>query len=278
MLAQIAVAQGELAKIENEVRDLRQNQLRLAQETDAPTEEWIRLCDLVGRLGPQAHQRALALFDQWVREEPSLWQPYLARGVARLHVGQQDRAIEDLRSVEGRVRQYDGRPRLLAFALATQAYASCKGNNTREGERLFAQAKKADKTSMMPHFLRGWSNLQRGRYSAAKADFQMALQLSKATPQAEAHEAMAFLLAVCPNDNVRDGAKAVEHGTRAAELTRHRDWICLDTLGAACAEAGDFDSAVKWANQALERAPPESRDEIRQRVGLYREGRPYHLE
>jgi Flp pilus assembly protein TadD len=58
----------------------------------------------------------------------------------------------------------------------------------------------------------------------------------------------------------------------------HQDWICLDTLGAACAEPGDFDSAVKWANQALERAPPESRDEIRQRVGLYREGRPYHLE
>ncbi len=99
----------------------------------------------------------------------------------------------------------------------------------------------------------------------------MALQLSKKTPQAEAHEAMALLLAACPADRVRDGKKAVEYATKARDLTKGEDWICLDTLGAAYAEADDFESAVKWANKALESAPVESQEPIRQRIALYQE-------
>ena len=84
---QIARAQYELGKLDNQVRSLRQEQAGLAGQTDASMGAWVHLCDVLGRLGPVAHHKSLLLFDQWIAEEPRLWQPYLARGVARLHVG-----------------------------------------------------------------------------------------------------------------------------------------------------------------------------------------------
>jgi tetratricopeptide (TPR) repeat protein len=97
-------------------------------------------------------------------------------------------------------------------------------------------------------------------------------------PQAEPHEAMALLLAACPDDHFRNSNKAVEYATKAAcDLTNGKDWICFNTLGAAQAESGDFDAAIKWANKALASAPEESQEPIRQRIALYQEKKPYRL-
>ena len=50
----------------------------------------------------------------------------------------------------------------------------------------------------------------------------------------------------------RDGELAVEAATRACELTGYTKPYILDTLASACAEKGDFDSAVKWQLKAIE--------------------------
>ena len=221
---QIAATRQRIAAIENQVRELRADQGQLAGQSEASMEAWVHLCDVLGRLGPAAHKKALPLLDQWIAEEPRLWQPYLARGAARLHAGQHDPALADLKRVESKLRLYDSRPRPLALITAVQAYALCKQDDAcqkRQGDRLFTEAKKLDKQSWAVCLVRGWSYLERGKYPAAKADFLMALSLSKKTPQAEAHEAMALLLAACPNERVRDGDKAVEqrHQTPATWRT-----------------------------------------------------------
>ena len=52
----------------------------------------------------------------------------------------------------------------------------------------------------------------------------------------------AWIFATCPNPTYRNGKKAVEVAIEACELTRWKEAYCLETLGAAYAEAGDFAS------------------------------------
>ena len=166
---------------------------------------------------------------------------------------------------------------MLAFVAALEAYTLCRQKDTRCGDKLFAEAKKLDSAIVGDLSCSRLELPGAKKYDAAKADFKMALQLSKKSPQPRVHEAIALLLAACPVDRMRDGEKAVDHATQACELTKQRDWICIDTLSTAYAEAGDFDSAVKSANKALACAPADSQQPIRQRIALYQAKKPYRL-
>ena len=89
---------------------------------------------------------------------------------------------------------------------------------------------------------------------------------------------LANLLATAPEDELRDGKRAVELARQAqANLSkrnaRYAQKEVLDTLAAAYAEAGDFASAVKTQQQAVQLAPQNA--EFRQRLELYEAGKPY---
>ncbi len=88
---------------------------------------------------------------------------------------------------------------------------------------------------------------------------------------------LAWLLATSWDDSVRDGKRAVELARKACELTEWKDTIRLDTLAAACAEAGQFADAVTWQKKALERPedmPKGEIDEFKARLKLYESGKP----
>ena len=74
---------------------------------------------------------------------------------------------------------------------------------------------------------------------------------------------------------LRDGKRAIDYGTKACELTKWENAIYLDTLGAAYAEAGDFDAAVKWQTKAVELAPNKaSKEGCQQHLDLYKKKMP----
>ena len=117
-----------------------------------------------------------------------------------------------------------------------------------------------------------------GQLKEARQSMEEAI---KAGPQpAGACSSLAWLLATCWEDSIRDGKKAIGLATRACELSEWKNPDFLDTLAAAYAEAGQFDDAVKWQKKALEH--PEAFDaaefeQAKQRLKLYEARQPYHL-
>jgi tetratricopeptide (TPR) repeat protein len=115
---------------------------------------------------------------------------------------------------------------------------------------------------------------QKGDVDGALAAYREALRLDPNS--AAAHNHLAWLLAVGP-DGVRDGERAVEHATRACELTGWKNPNCLDTLAAAYAAAGDFGRAVEYQKKALSFSDFEKEDGKggRDRLRLYMQRKPY---
>ena len=114
-------------------------------------------------------------------------------------------------------------------------------------------------------------------------------ELARAVPQLEkvvalvpgdlvAANNLAWLLATCPADGVRNGKRAVAHARRVCSATGNRNPAFLDTLAAAYAEAGDFDKAVEIAGRAAELVPqdqPAMAAAIRERLALYKARKAY---
>jgi HEAT repeat protein len=69
---------------------------------------------------------------------------------------------------------------------------------------------------------------------------------------ANAHRNLAWLFASCPEAKWRNGKSAVEHATKACELTGWKTPSCLGALAAAYAEKSDFEAAVRNQQKSLE--------------------------
>jgi len=100
-----------------------------------------------------------------------------------------------------------------------------------------------------------------------------ALELDTGNPTV--HNCLAWIWATSPEPELRDGFKAMEHASRACELTQSLVPGFLDTLAAAHAECGDFAQATYWEQRVLELLPEEEHGEYRARLELYEMGQPY---
>jgi len=118
-----------------------------------------------------------------------------------------------------------------------------------------------------------------GRYDKALEDFNHAVQLSPG--ESLDCNNLAWLYATCPKAEIRNGAKALELAMKACYLSDWKKWNRIGTLAAAEAETGDFDAALKYAQQALTMAKAEkTTDEkalkqLTDSLAEYQQKRPY---
>jgi len=123
--------------------------------------------------------------------------------------------------------------------------------------------------------LRGYAYSQKGEFDKAVRDFSEAIRLDPNNDKA--HDNLAWLRATCPIASLRSASEAMEAARKACELTASSNWMCIDTLAAAFAEAGNFKEAAEHERQAMAMEGP-SKDELKAmqaRLLLYEQRRPY---
>ena len=117
-----------------------------------------------------------------------------------------------------------------------------------------------------------------GRFEAAISHQRKALELDPRSLVAQ--NALAWLLATCPEASLRNGEEAAQLSLRAAQLSGGKHPQILDTVAAAYAESGQFEKAVETAKEALRllavQNNPSLAEGIQARLKLYEARTAYH--
>jgi len=206
-------------------------------------------------------QTALAIDPAYADAHANLGRILLDRGMLREATGHLRTAME--LQVENPLGHIDLGDVLLKQGMVDEAVAH------------FLESLEIDPQLLDARLMLAKALASQGKFAAAVAQLQEATTI--APNNMRPVNDLAWLLAVCPQDNVRNGAKAAQLAERACKVTAHRNPVLLSTLAAAYAEVGKFPEAVATATKALDLVTPDDKllaQGLRQHLELYRSGKP----
>ena len=132
-------------------------------------------------------------------------------------------------------------------------------------------------TLYLAAIVRGWMNERLGNFRSSLADYEKILSFQPLPfTCALALNSRAWLRATCPDAGFRNAQQAIADAKAACKITYWSKPDHIDTLAAAYAEAGDFDSAVRFEQRALAREHNEAdRKGYEYRLSMYQAHHPF---
>jgi protein O-mannosyl-transferase len=274
----------------------------LAKDADC----WMAHNNLGCCLYDEGHiEAAMEHYRKAIQINPKYWEALENLGVALVAQGRLDEAIRNHnKAIEINPNDPDARYNL-GIALAAQGRLD-------EAIESYHKAIQIEPNYELAFYHLGTAFAGQGRWDEAIANFNRAIQINPSRAETFCHlgaalgqlgrnreavvqyrEALrlnpnlteglnnlAWVLAVNPDDTVRNGSEAVRLAERACELTHYREPLFVGTLAAAYAECGRFPEAIatgeKAAQLATDAGLPNVAAKNRQLLELYRAGRPYH--
>jgi len=118
-----------------------------------------------------------------------------------------------------------------------------------------------------------------GEHAKAVEDYNEALK--KKPEDSHMLNNLAWVLATSPDDDVRDAKRSIEVGTKASEVTKYEAPHILSTLAAGYAEAGDWETAIKWSSKAVElgekadKTMEDVSDQLKKELESYKQKKPW---
>jgi Flp pilus assembly protein TadD len=215
------------------------------------------------------HERALKDQDETIRLSPLEPAYFNNRAISHAAKRDFDKALEDYNEALRLKPTY-------GLALRNRGMAWIGKKEYDKAITDFTEAMQLEPRDAAAHSGRGSALVGKKQYAAAIANFERALAIDDRLPGAL--NDLAWLLATCPDGNVRDGPKAVELALKACAQSDWKAAGMIDTLAAAYAEAGQFPEAVRYQEQALQNKAFANNNEARRRLQLYREKKAYRGE
>jgi len=189
------------------------------------------------------------------------------RGGALLRLKRYDDAIRDgNQMLEVQPNNAFARLLLINGYLEKRAYAEAFANLDE------AELAGTNRTSL--YDLRGKLFSRVGEYEKALTEEEQALRLSP--NNMELKNALAWALAVLPDEKLRDGKKAAEIAKGLPGLESHRS-AYVDTWAAIHAENGDFDLAIQEEREAMVGLDSVRKADYQRRLDLYLGHKPYRM-
>jgi tetratricopeptide (TPR) repeat protein len=242
---------------------------------------------------------AIKDFNEVIRRNPNDPNAYVNRGNAYREQGDLEKAIDNYSKainldnshflamnnralIQTQLEKYDlALKDLNAAVLLNQEYPeahNARGDVFRiqkryeDAEKEFTQAIKLYPRYADAYVNRAAVRIKLEKYEDARKDYSQAVLL--APDDSSGMNDFAWFLATCPDEEFRNGDRAVDIATTAVELTRERDWSSLDTLGAAYAEAKKYAQAERFAEKALKLAPEDEQATIKRHLLMYKKMQP----
>ncbi|MBN2023274.1 MAG: tetratricopeptide repeat protein [Pirellulales bacterium] len=215
-------------------------------------------------------QEALADVDEALKIDPEFDRARRLRAALLANAGKLDEVIGELERVVKTA------PEDLSIKIQLAMYYNA-GKQPQKAIEIYDAVLKEKPDSMDALEGRGNAMLGIGRHAEAIADFEKAVKIKPDEPSLLNN--FAWVLATSPDDDLRDGRRAVELAARACEATGYKEAHILSTLAAAHAETGDFDAALKWAAKAVElgkeQSPLDVQKSLADELESFRQKKPW---
>jgi tetratricopeptide (TPR) repeat protein len=197
---------------------------------------------------------------------PGLTQAIVLRSLLAAASGDMAKAISDMQDL------VDKDPRNVEWRLQLAALYS-RDQRPRKAVALYSEVLDENPSNALALSGRADTLLSIGKHTEAVEDYDRVLKLSE--PDSNVLNNLAWVLATSPDENVRNGERAIELATKACELTEYKRPHILSTLAAGYAESGDFETAIKWSSKAVELGDKELKQQLTEELESYRQKKPW---
>ncbi len=192
------------------------------------------------------------------------------RATAYLQTEEREKALADIRQA---MNQIDDPTEGDVATFLRLGFLLASAEENQEAIDVYNKVLEADANNELAIQARGDAYLNIGKHSQAVEDYNKALSLDPESDHVLNN--LAWVLSTSPDDDVRDGQRAIELATKAAELTEFKESHILSTLAAGYAETGDFEKAREWSAKAVELADDDSKADLTAELESYKQDKPW---